>query len=31
MMSYDLYGMWDQDNQHTGTYLHGYINLTEID
>lgn len=31
MMSYDLHGMWDQDNKYTGSYLRGHTNLTEID
>lgn len=30
-MSYDLHGMWDQDNKNTGAYLRGHTNLTEID
>lgn len=29
-MSYDLHGMWDQNNQYTGAYLRGHTNLTEI-
>ncbi|PKY09339.1 hypothetical protein P168DRAFT_324321 [Aspergillus campestris IBT 28561] len=29
LMSYDLHGVWDQDNP-IGSYVHGHTNLTEI-
>ncbi|KAL8913518.1 MAG: hypothetical protein Q9171_001706 [Xanthocarpia ochracea] len=31
LMSYDLHGMWDKDNEFTGPYLLGHTNITEID
>ncbi|GAB1317703.1 chitinase [Madurella fahalii] len=30
-MSYDIYGMWDQDNEWTGPYLKGHTDWTMID
>ncbi|KZF20522.1 glycoside hydrolase family 18 protein [Xylona heveae TC161] len=31
VMTYDIHGMWDQDNEWTGSYLRGHTNLTEIE
>ncbi|KAK8050311.1 chitinase A1, partial [Apiospora phragmitis] len=31
LMSYDLHGTWDHDNQWTGPYLKGHTDITEID
>lgn len=31
VMSYDIHGIWDQENVWTGPYLKGHTNLTEIE
>lgn len=31
LMSYDIYGMWDQDNEWTGPYLKGHTDWNQIE
>ncbi|CAO2656569.1 Nn.00g053720.m01.CDS01 [Neocucurbitaria sp. VM-36] len=31
VMSYDIHGVWDSGNKHTGPYVRPHTNLTEID
>ncbi|KAF2850135.1 glycoside hydrolase family 18 protein [Plenodomus tracheiphilus IPT5] len=31
VMSYDIHGVWDSGNKHTGPYIRPHTNLTEID
>jgi chitinase len=31
LMSYDIHGVWDSGNKHTGPYLRPHTNLTEIE
>jgi chitinase len=31
LMSYDIYGVWDQENEWTGPYLKGHTDWSEID